>query len=393
MPTDRLAAPLPDDPGLAEAAGRSRGAYVHVPFCRRVCPYCDFAVVAGQDGLVDRYLDALLAEIGAAVPFSGPLDAVFVGGGTPSRLPADALAAVTAALGGRFGLADSAEVSLEANPEDWSPALAGALAAAGFNRVSLGAQSFDAGVLAALGRRHRPEEAERAVETARRAGFASVNVDLIFGTPGESEASWRGSVIRALEAGADHLSAYALTVERGTPLSQSVAVGAPAPDPDIQASRYEEAACIAAGAGMVRYETSNFARPGRACLYNLITWAQGEYEGFGAGAHRHRGGARSWNVRRVDRYVERLEAGESPVSGGEALGAWEQEKERLVLGLRRAAGAVAGEGGRLLAESPAGRRLFAGGVLEWAGERLRVARPLLGDEVGRAVLALEPPDC
>jgi len=382
-----------DDPGLADGAAARYGAYLHIPFCRRVCPYCDFAVVAGREDLAGRYLDALAAEIEASTPFPGPLDAVFFGGGTPSRLSPDGLGGVLRTLAGHFGLAEGAEVSLEANPEDWTPGRAGALVAAGFNRVSLGAQSFDPGVLAALGRQHRPDEAEAAVTAARRAGFASVNVDLIFGTPGESEASWRRSVARALEAGADHLSTYALTVERGTALSRAVTAGAPAPDPDRQAARYQEAAQIAGRAGLARYETSNFARPGHACRYNLITWAQGEYEGFGAGAHRHREGARSWNLRHAQRYVERLERGEPPVSGGETLEPWAREQERLVLGLRRAAGVAPGEGGRRLVESPEGRRLLAGGVLECCRGRLRVARPLLGDEAARAVLALPPPDC
>ena len=182
-------------------------------------------------------------------------------------------------------------------------------------------------------------------------------------------------------------------MEHGTALSRAVAAGAPAPDPDHQAALWEEADRLASGAGLVRYETSNFARPGHACLYNLITWAQGEYAGFGAGAHRHRDGVRSWNLRRVERYVERLEAGESPVSGEERLGAWEREQERLVLGLRRAAGVIAGAGGGRLAESAEGRRLLAAGVLAVSGARLRVARPLLGDEVSRAVLALEAGDC
>lgn len=383
----------PDDPRPAEEAAGRLGAYVHLPFCHRVCPYCDFAVVAGREDLVERYLAALAVEIGSARPFSGPLDAVFVGGGTPSRLVPEALGRVLGALRGRFGVSPRAEVTLEANPEDWSPALAAGLVAAGFTRVSLGAQSFDAGVLAALGRGHRPEQGEQAVAAAREAGFASVNLDLIFGVPGESAASWRTSVRRALATGAEHLSIYALTVERGTPLSRAVAAGAPAPDPDRQAQRWEEAARLAAGAGLVRYETSNFARPGHPCLYNLITWAQGEYEGFGAGAHRHRAGTRSWNLRRVDRYVERLEAGGSPVSGEETLGPWERERERLVLGLRRAAGAEAGEAGERLVASASGARLLAAGILEQRGGRLAVARPLLGDEVARAVLALAAGDC
>lgn len=392
MATEALPEP-PDDPGLADRAAGLPAAYVHVPFCRRVCPYCDFAVVAGRDDLIDPYSAALLAEIQGSAPFPQPLAAVSLGGGTPTRLAPVALTAILGAVAGHFGLAPEAEVSLEANPEDWTPALAEALVTAGFGRVSLGGQSFDPGVLRALGRGHQPQQTADAVAVARRAGFRSVGIDLIFGTPGESGASWRASVERALDTGVDHLSAYALTVERGTPLSRAVAAGAPGPDPDRQAERYEEVRRLAAGAGLVRYETSNFARPGHPCLYNLITWAQGEYEGFGAGAHRHRAGARSWNVRRVDRYLERLEQGTSPVSGGEALGRWPREQERLVLGLRRAAGVGAGEGGQRLLASPSGRRLIEAGVLEHAGDRLRVTRPFLADEVGRAVLALKETDC
>ncbi|MBN2112508.1 MAG: radical SAM family heme chaperone HemW [Acidimicrobiia bacterium] len=392
MPTEG-AATRPDDPSLADAAASLFGAYLHVPFCRRVCPYCDFAVVAGREDQAERYVAAVTAEIERAEPFPSAPAAVFVGGGTPTRLSPVALARLLRVLERRRGLAPEVEVSLEANPEDWSPAVAASLVAGGFNRVSLGAQSFDSGVLAVLGRRHHPREAEKAVFSAHDAGFASVNVDLICGTPGESPASWRASVERALAAGIDHLSVYALTVEAGTPLSRAVAVGAPAPDPDRQAERWEEAAYLAAAAGLIRYETSNFARPGHACRYNLITWAQGEYEGFGTGAHRHRGGTRSWNVRRLDRYLEAVEAGGKVVSGAETLGPWEQEAERLVLGLRRAAGVRAGAGGGRLEQSEAGRRLSAAGVLERVGDRLRVARPLLGDEVSRAVLALEPADC
>ena len=221
-----------------------------------------------------------------------------------------------------------------------------------------------------------------------------MNLDLICGSPGESAASWRASVERALATGSDHLSVYALTVEHGTALSRSVAAGAPAPDPDHQALRWEEAARLAAGAGLVRYETSNFARPGHACLYNLVTWAQGEYAGFGAGAHRHRGGVRSWNLRRVDRYVERLEAGESGGVGGREAG-------RLgagtgAPGARVAPGRRGGGGGRWPPPGGVGRQAgawLAAGVLERVGDRLRVARPLLGDEVARAVLALEEGDC
>lgn len=383
MRTDR-----PDDPAFVDAAAGLVAAYVHIPFCRRLCPYCDFAVQVGGD--LDGYVAAVLAEIDLAEPFSRPLDAVYVGGGTPTSLPAGSLGRIVDRLSDRFGLAAGAEVSLEANPEDLDASHAAGLRSAGFNRISLGVQSLDPAVLKALGREHGPDEARRALEVARTE-FASVNADLIFGTPGDR--GWLASVEGVLAAGIDHLSVYALTVERGTALSRAVAAGAAAPDPDLQADAYLAAGAAAEAAGLIRYETSNYSRPGHACVYNLITWAQGEYEAFGNGAHRHRDGERSWNVRRVDRYHERVLAGERPVSGRERLDRWEREVERVALGLRRAAGVVAGVAGAALLEGAAGGRLLAAGVLVAEGERLRVARPLLGDEAARELLALDPIDC
>lgn len=378
----------PDDERLADAAAVDRAAYVHVPFCRRVCPYCDFAVVAGADHLAERYVEAVVAEI-EREPTWGPLHAVAFGGGTPSRLSVEQLGRIVAALRDRFGLVDGAEVSLEANPEDWRPGLAGRLGAVGFTRVSLGVQSFDAETLAALGRLHGPAEAKGAVRDVKAAGL-STNVDLIFGTPGETMQRWLRSVDTALALGPDHLSVYALTVERGTELGRAVASGAPAPDPDLQAAMYE-----AAGEriGLVRYEVSNFARPGHVCRYNLITWAQGEYVAFGAAAHDHRDGVRHRNVRRIDRYLERIEAGDSPVQGVERLDAWGRELERVFLGLRRVAGVEPGSAGRALLETSAGRRLLEAGVIELLQGRLVVAKPLLTDEVSREVLALKRADC
>ncbi|MCJ7725103.1 MAG: radical SAM protein, partial [Acidimicrobiia bacterium] len=300
---------------------------------------------------------------------------------------------VLEALVSRFGLVDGAEVSLEANPEDWDADLATGLAAAGFTRLSLGAQSFDPLVLGDLGRLHEPDDTRRAVGLARDAGFRGVNIDLILGSPAESEDSWDRSMAAALDCEIDHLSTYALTVERGTALSRAVAAGGPAPDPDAQADRYERALAMAGGAGLIRYETSNHAAPGAACAYNLLTWGQGEYEAFGTAAHGHRSGVRYWNVRRIDRYLERIAAGVRPESGREALDGEDRERERLVLGLRRAAGVVAGSGGETLLASPDGHRLTEAGVLARRGDRLVVERPLLGDEVARAVLALTLSDC
>ncbi len=382
----------PDSAEVADAAAGMAGAYVHVPFCARVCPYCDFNVVAGRDMLQPRYVSAIQAEIGAE-PRWRPLDAVAFGGGTPSRLPAKALGEILSALDARFGLTPDAEVGLEANPEDWTDSLASMLAAQGFNRLSLGAQSFDERILRRLGRQHHSQRTAEAVASARRAGIASVNIDLIFGTPGEAMSSWIESVDRALDLEPDHLSLYALTVERGTALSRSVAAGEPGPDEDDQADKYEAAVALLDRAGFIRYETSNFARPGHACRYNLLTWGQGEYLGFGPGAHGHRSGARYRNFHRIDVYLDAVEGGIRPEQGRDVAGRWEREQERLILGLRRVAGVEAGCAGRALEDQDWGRRLFAAGVLERSGSRLVVARPLLGDEVARAVLALAPVDC
>lgn len=386
MPTEAA-----DSSALADGAARQVAAYVHIPFCARVCPYCDFAVVAGTDQ-AERYVDAVCTEIAAARPFDVPLAAVAVGGGTPTAIAPESLGTVLSTLEERFGLLSTAEVSIEANPEDLSLESATALRHAGFTRVSLGVQSFDDEVLSSLGRGHSSAEASESVRIARDV-FDSVNVDLIFGTPGETLDSWRTSVATALATGIDHLSTYSLTVERGTPLSRAVARGAPAPDPDLQADQWLEAARMASAAGLARYETSNHARPGHAAVYNLVTWAQGEYAAFGNAAHRHRDGERSWNVRRIDRYVERVERGAEAVSGHEVIAGWDREVERVMLGLRRAAGVVPGPAGRALLESERGLELVGAGVLSVAEGRLRVDRPLVADEVSRTLLALDPIDC
>lgn len=386
------AAPLPpDDPRLADQAGGWRSVYLHIPFCEEVCPYCDFAVVAGRDHLVSRYGEALLTEIGSA-PAWGPLDAVNFGGGTPSRMPADWLERILRELSSRFGVREGAEVSLEANPEDWTPQKAESLAAAGFNRVSLGAQSFDTEVLSYLGRRHTPAQIVGAVAAAREGGFTSVNLDLIMGSPPESASSWTGTLRRALETDPEHLSTYSLTVEPGTVLWKSVRAGACSPDPDRQAGCWEEADRECARAGLVRYEVSNAARPGHPCRYNLSVWGQGEYLGFGNGAHSFRDGRRWENLRGLDRYLDALEAGRSPNRRIELIEGWTAETERVLLGIRRTAGVRAGRAGRALWNSPRGRQLHRAGVIGLQGDRLVVERPLLTDEVSRAVLALPPPE-
>jgi oxygen-independent coproporphyrinogen-3 oxidase len=264
-----------------------------------------------------------------------------------------------------------------------------ALREAGFNRVSFGAQSFSPSILIALGRRHVPTDITGAVKAARLAGFTSINLDLIFGAPGDS--SWKDTVQMALDLAPDHLSCYALTVEPGTELFRQVARGAPAPDPDLQADQWEEADALIASAGLIRYEVSNWARPGHTVKYNLAVWAGAEYLGYGLGAHRFHDGVRSHNFRRLDSYLDAIESGSSAWAGAERISGWPAEVERVFLGIRRVAGVEAGIVGDFLAESALGKALFEHGVVEFSGRRLVVRRPLLTDAVARAVLALSPP--
>lgn len=373
-------------PAEADAFADTAAAYVHIPFCSAICPYCDFAVVAGQDGLVSRYVDALLAEIGMSPPWR-PLQAVYFGGGTPTHVAPGLLGAILGRLGEHHGLSADAEVCLEANPEDFSADRAHQLRELGFNRVSFGAQSFDDAVLTALGRRHDHQAISNSVNAARDAGFTNISVDLIYGTPGESEGSWASSVARALDLGVEHISAYALTVERGTPLGREVASGAPAPHPDVQADRYEYADRVLTKSGFERYEVSNWCRPGYECRYNLTVWAQGEYGAYGNGAHGYRDGVRFRNHRRLEAYLLKVEDGCLPRAGEDAISGWDAELDRLFVGLRRAVGVSTGPGTAALLASVDGRELAAAGVISHDPDRLRVANPLLTDAVNRSVLA------
>ncbi len=374
---------------LADGAASERSAYVHIPFCHRRCPYCDFAVIDMEVDAspIDRYLAAIEAEIAMSEDWR-PLHAVNLGGGTPSVLSAEQIGAVLTALEHRLGILEDAEVSIEANPEDMTGPYAEQLRSVGVNRVSLGTQSFDASVLGALGRAHTPDDGVVAVTNARAAGMKTVNIDLIFGTPCESIDSWIATVRTALALGTEHLSAYALTVELGTELSRLVADGAPGPDDDDQADKYDE---LARRADLFHYEVSNWARPGHECRYNLTTWTHGEYLGFGIGAHAHRAGVRTRNYRRLDQYLHRVESRALPIQGTEQLGEWKREKERVFLGLRLRTGVLAGVAGAELVSSAIGRRFVDAGVIATEGDRLVVLRPLLTDAVAREVLGLEPP--
>jgi oxygen-independent coproporphyrinogen-3 oxidase len=309
------------------------GVYVHVPFCTHRCDYCAFATWTDRAELMSRYAAACRAEVLAAD--LAPADTIFFGGGTPSLLPASMLVPVLDAIDRTAG----AEVTIECNPETVSPALFAAYRRAGANRLSFGAQSMIPHVLVALGRRHDPGAVSQAVRWAREAGFESINLDLIFGAVGESLDDWARSLALAVELAPDHISAYALTVESGTPLARDERRW---PDDDDQADKYLLADEMLVAAGLHWYELSNWARPGHECRHNQLYWDQGDYRGVGSAAHSHLAGRRWWNVRTPDRYIGLIEAGRSPVAGEEVLDGPQRALERVQLALRTRRGVAEG---------------------------------------------------
>jgi oxygen-independent coproporphyrinogen-3 oxidase len=318
-----------------------------VPFCAARCGYCDFntytaSELAGSGASPDGWLEAVRRELERASRTVGgrAVDTVFVGGGTPSLLGAGRLGEVLDAVRGTFGLAPGAEVTTESNPESTSPEFFAGLAEAGFTRVSLGMQSAAPHVLKVLERRHTPGRAVAAAREARAAGLGHVNLDLIYATPGETDDDLRASLDAVLDAGVDHVSAYALIVEEGTALARRVNRGElPAPDDDVAAARYELIDDRLAAAGMSWYEVSNWAAaPAAECRHNLGYWLDGDWWGLGPGAHSHLGGARWWNVKHPARYAALLAAGDSPEAGREELTDGERHTESVMLRLRLATG-------------------------------------------------------
>ncbi len=352
------------------------GVYVHVPFCSSRCDYCAFATWTDRDHLMDRYAAACTTEIGRAVAEGGlpPATSVFVGGGTPSRLPADLLAEVL----GSIPLVDGAEVTVECNPEDASASRFDVWRSAGVGRVSFGVQSMVPHVLLGLGRRHDPESVGRAVALAGAAGFGAVNVDLIFGGAGESDDDFRASLdaVLSLDPVPGHVSCYALTVEPGTPLAADAARH---PDDDVQARRYGLADEVLGAAGYRWYEVSNWARPGQSCRHNRLYWEQGDYRGIGAAAHSHHRGRRWWNIRTPERYIAAVEAGRATTAGEELLSSDQRHFEGLALSLRTSRGVPAS----VVPDDP-----DIAPLLERRGERavLTVRGRLLANEVTARLL-------
>jgi len=331
-------------PEFTLTPGTAFGIYVHVPFCATRCGYCDFNTYTAAelgDSTPDRWLAALRTELASAAGQLGRVhvDTVFVGGGTPSLLGAARLTSVLDAVRDNFVLAPDAEITTEANPESTSPEFFARIRAAGFTRVSMGMQSTSTRVLAVLDRTHSPGRPAAAVGEAHAAGFTHVNIDLIYGTPGESDDDLLASVDAALAAGVDHISAYALIVEDGTALARRVRRGElPQPDDDVLAHRYELIDRRLSAAGLRWYEVSNWSVPGGECQHNLSYWNGGQWWGAGPGAHGFVGDIRWWNVKHPKAYAEQLRRSENAVGGFERLNSAARHLEDVMLGIRLRSG-------------------------------------------------------
>ncbi len=325
----------------ASADSREKlGIYIHIPFCRSRCAYCDFYSQAGRDERMDPYLKALVAHIRETAPLAEgtPVDTIYFGGGTPSWFGAKRLKVLLGELKKRFKVEKSAEITLEANPDSVNPKDLHLLRRVGFNRISLGMQSACPEELADIGRPHTVDQTRQAVRDARSAGFQNLSLDLIYGLPGQTMERWRQNLEQAIALEPEHLSCYGLKVEEGTPLACRVAAGETMPDDDLQADMYLWTVERLAEAGYAQYEISNFAREGFRSVHNLRYWLMRPYIGFGPGAHSDFGSRRYSFVRDLDRYIDGFEKGVPILDEDELIPERERCSEYLMLRLRTVEG-------------------------------------------------------
>ncbi len=378
--------------------------YLHIPFCRHRCAYCDFNTYAGLDNLIEPYMRALTREIEqVADSFQGGICSIFFGGGTPSLVPLPLMNPVMSAIQKGFHLSPEVEITLEANPGTVSPEYLAGLRALGFNRLSMGMQSASPEDLRVLEREHDFADVVNAVKWARQAGFANVSVDLIFGTPYQSVESWQRTLELALGLGTEHLSVYNLILEHGTPMLAWVERGLLAePDADLAADMYEHALSRLAAAGYEHYEISNWARRDAqgnllACLHNLQYWRNLPYFGLGAGAHGYVAGIRTVNARAPQAFIERMNSAAAPAYprtpatvNASPVSRRDEMNEHMMMGLRLVGegvgvGAFATRFGESLEAvfSVELRELVELGLLRWEGDVLRLTPRgvMLGNQV------------
>ena len=350
--------------------------YIHVPFCPQRCPYCAFATVVGQEDRHSLYAEAICREIESWGHLSGPVETVFLGGGTPSQVNPVLIGQMLEAVERHLEIHSDAEISVEVNPGTVDREKFARLKALGFNRISIGAQAFRDADLRRLGRQHSAADVERAYAAARAAGFANVSLDLVANVPKTSEADWHFSVKRAIALAPEHLSVYSLTIEKGTIFAQRQYQGLLKPvSDDGQARTLEWTDAQLVAAGYEHYEISNYARLGYRSCHNWGYWTGVPYLGVGLGAHSFIGGKRFWNTRDIDAYLDAMYQGRSPCTGEETIAPSTARRERLWLGLRTIEGVAltAEEVGRVQSS-----RHFVDlervGYVELESQRLRLTR-------------------
>lgn len=372
-------------PGLLAAPAahpNTSGLYLHVPFCARLCPYCDFDTQDHDLQLISSYAEALVREVALAPPVR--VHSIFFGGGTPSLLRPEQLGAVLDACRAHFALEPACEITVECNPNNVREARLTGYRAAGVNRLSLGVQAMDDAALRLLGRQHTADRVRQAVATARAAGFDDLSLDLMYGLPGQTLADWEGTLDAALALAPEHLSCYLLTLEEWTPMGHQVARGELVlPDDDVIAAQYELTRARLAAAGLRQYEISNWARPGHESRHNLGYWRAEPYVGLGPGAVSSLDGVRRKQTPEVADYLAAIAAGRRVFVEEEALDVATQRREALMLGLRLRAGVDAGayrERFGCTVQEVCGAaldELLTAAFLDWQGSRLRLTERTL----------------
>ena len=361
------------------------GLYIHIPFCTRACPYCDFSFELLKDGRVDRLLAAVEKEAGLrgrASPWAGyVINTVFLGGGTPTCLTDPQLERIFGMIHGHFRISPDAEITVEANPETITVSKLQRLRSLGVNRISIGVQSFSDEILRHLGRSHTADQAARAIDHARETGFGHINIDLMFGAPGQTTSEWGETLDRTVNHDPDHVSIYGLTIEPGTEFARMEAEDLlDLPDDDRHVGCYYEALDRLTGAGYRHYEVSNLSKPGAECKHNLSCWHGGDYLGLGPSAHSHSDGRRTANIRDLAGYLSAMEGRGETVDLDETLSVDERIHEYILLNLR----SIEGMDTRVFRDrygddamgsrEPAIRKLAGEGLLAERGARLCLTR-------------------